>query len=225
MPVNWSLGLAPDIGGAFQQGYQQASRRNALSSYARDNNPQALNALAEFEPAFVMQEKQRMAQQQQAQQQQQENQLPMLGRLLEYGAQGPQQWQEAIGFAQKRGIDISQVPQEYNPEWAQQQAQMIKMVQSPEGQEVLSSAGKQAYDEGLRPGDGRFEARVTELVNAGLVKTIPYGPGGNVAAFDTRTGQTTPVVQGQSVEAPVPYDPNEWEYVEGGSGGNAGGGF
>lgn len=74
MPVNWNLGVMPDVGGnalaAFktgQQERQQADQRNAMAAYAiSPEDPQALNALAPHNPEFVVQRKQQMAQQQQA---------------------------------------------------------------------------------------------------------------------------------------------------------------
>lgn len=69
MPVNWGLGVMPDVGGnalnAFKQGQQerqQADARNALAAYATNpDDEQALNALAPHQPQLVIQRKQEMA--------------------------------------------------------------------------------------------------------------------------------------------------------------------
>lgn len=72
MPVNWGMGVMPDIGGnamrAFDQGREQRQQeqgRNALSAYATDQSEANLNALAPHNPQFVMQQKQQMQKQQQ----------------------------------------------------------------------------------------------------------------------------------------------------------------
>jgi len=79
MPVNWNMGLMPDVGGnalaAFDKG--RAERKvmdgqNAMTAYAQNPNDATLNGLAGFEPKFVIEQKQ--AQQAQAQKQQ-ESQL------------------------------------------------------------------------------------------------------------------------------------------------------
>lgn len=75
MSVNWSMGIAPDVGGnafnAFLKG-QDARReeqgRNALAAYAVNPNEQSLNALAQSQPQFVIQQKQQMAEKQAAEQ-------------------------------------------------------------------------------------------------------------------------------------------------------------
>jgi len=65
MSVDWRLGLAPDVGGnafnAFLQG-QQAKEgdmaKNAMTAYVTDPNANNLNALAPYQPQFVLQQKQ-----------------------------------------------------------------------------------------------------------------------------------------------------------------------
>lgn len=57
--INWNLLQVPNIGAAFQQGYDTKRQQNALSAYAQNpQDGQALNALAEFNPEFVIKQKQ-----------------------------------------------------------------------------------------------------------------------------------------------------------------------
>lgn len=76
MPVNWSLGLAENVGDRFMQGFEQgrqiAKERavdNALAQYASDpSGPDAINALLRADPRLGIQlmERQREQQRQQA---------------------------------------------------------------------------------------------------------------------------------------------------------------
>lgn len=74
MPVQWGLGVMPDIGGnamrAYDQGRAQKKEedgQNALSAYATDPSEANLNGLAGFQPQFVIQQRQQMQKQQQDQ--------------------------------------------------------------------------------------------------------------------------------------------------------------
>jgi hypothetical protein len=73
--VNWGIGEAVDVGGMVRQGFErgrverdQRLQRNALATYAQDPNPQNLNALAPYQPEFVLRERERQNEIQQAQQ-------------------------------------------------------------------------------------------------------------------------------------------------------------
>lgn len=63
--INWGLGVMPDIGGnamqAFEQGRarkQQELGQNALTAYATDPSDGNLNALAQYQPEFVIRQRQ-----------------------------------------------------------------------------------------------------------------------------------------------------------------------
>lgn len=72
--VNWNLGVMPDVGqnalAAFKQGQQegqQAKAKNAMAAYATNpDDPNALNALAPYNPEYVVKRKQEMHEQTQA---------------------------------------------------------------------------------------------------------------------------------------------------------------
>lgn len=60
MPVNWGLGIAPDIGKTFMDAFQQGRQQNALAKYATDPNDQNLNALAPYKPEFVVAQREKL---------------------------------------------------------------------------------------------------------------------------------------------------------------------
>lgn len=114
--------------------------------------------------------------------------LPMLTRLLETVEDEPG-YQRAKVMAQRYGVDISALPQNFDPAWKQQSLTMMRAMGSPEGQKVMSTAGKQAYDEGLRPNTPQFNQRVRQLVEAGLTKTLTTQQGGSAFTFNPVTGE------------------------------------
>lgn len=165
---------------AFKAGRQEREQRdyrNALAGYAMNPNEQGLASVAQYNPEFVIQERGRLQQQQQAQQQQQRNDLPVMERLLSQAT--PENWQQLLGVAQQHGLDVSQVPQQYDPQWLQETHALVQALQTPQGQEALSTAGKIAMDMGFQPGTPEFNQRVTDIFIAQEAK--PY-----VIAGETR---------------------------------------
>lgn len=243
--INWGLAQGNGFQNALATGMQMGAQareaadrreyRNALAQYD-PNNPDTLKAVMQVDPrtGMQLQNQQAQAQQHQAQMQAQQQQqrkadLPMLGKLLNFASQGPDQWQQAIGVAQQYGIDISGIPQQFDPDWAKSQATVIGALSTPEGQEALSTAGKQAVDMGFRPGTPEFQAKVTEIWQQN--GAIPYtdAQGATRLYVPGKSAQAGPesgsVVGGFRFKGGNPNDRANWEPVTGGSGGNAGGNF
>ena len=195
MAVNWGLAGGNGFGNALATGLQlgQVARqrqeekeyRNALAQYD-PNNPETIKPIMEVDPrtGLHLQQQAQRAQAQQAEQRRAD--LPMMTRLLEHAAQGPEQWQQARGLAQQYGIDVSGLPEQFDPEWAQAQAQTMKLLATPEGQEALSTAGKQAVDMGYRPGTPEFAQAVRDIYLAGASK--PYVVGGETRLYTPKIG-------------------------------------
>lgn len=250
----------PNVGqnvlNAYQQGREmrrQEDARNALAAYATNPNEQSLNALAPVAPEFVIQQRQSMAKQQldqrAAQQKQHQEQIGIVGRLLS-SVRDEQTYQQALAAARQGGLDLTDVPQTYDPNWVSQ-TKMLVAAYNQDGGQALSSYGKIAMDRGLQPGTPEFSNFVMQAWQADQVKTIPYTQGGGVAGYNPATGSVSTIVapnpggyaagtpvQGGAQAGPAPgatvngfrfkggnpNDRNSWEPV-GGSGGNVGGGF
>lgn len=213
--INWGIAAGPtafdnalakgvQMGQMVRQRQDEKEKRNALATYATNPSEEGLAGLAPHVPEFVIAERQRMAaaqQQQQAQQTQQRRaDMPMVGRLLDHASQGPEQWQQALGMAKQYGIDLTSagVPEAFDPQWAKSQSTMFKALQTDEGQEALSTIGKQAVDMGFKPGTPEFQAKVTEIWQQN--GAIPY------TALD---GSTRLYIPGRNgVPAPQPISEN-----------------
>lgn len=211
--VNWALGVMPDIGGnamaAFERGRQQREQqdaRKALTAYAVNQTPESLNALAPYNPEFVIKERDRLAASQRERQEQRRADLPLIGRLLD-NATDDASWQQSLNIAREYGIDTSELPATYDPTVIAQYKQTLQLLQDPKAQEALSTAGKLAVDRGYKPGTPEFNKVVTEIWMAEQNKTIPYTQGGGVAGYNSATGQTFTIIQpnpgGYETGAPV----------------------
>lgn len=194
MSVDWRLGLAPDVTGnafsAFMQGQQaqEADKsKNALTAYVTNPNEQTLTANAQYNPQFVMQERARMQQAQAEQAKQAREQLLQVSQLFD-GVTDEASYQQRLNAARRMNLDVTDAPPNYDPKWVEETGGIFKFF--AEKPEALSALGKQAADEGFRPGTPDFNHRVVELGKAERMKTLSVQPGGGVATYDPQTGQT-----------------------------------
>ncbi len=111
--------------------------------------------------------------------------LPLMGRLLDH-AKDEGTYQQSRQVAQQYGIDVSQLPETFDPAWVAQQRETIKALSDPVKSEALSAAGKLAVDQGFKPGTPDFNQRVTEIFRAQEAK--PYTVGGDTRLYTPDIG-------------------------------------
>jgi hypothetical protein len=233
--IQWGLSGGNNALGMFQMGAQigqnlrqrqeDRARDDALRSYA--SNPQAPNALApviQADPRLGLQLQQQRAEQasQQAatQQQQRRADMPILSRLLDH-ATDETTYQQARQAAASYGIDVSGIPANYDANWVGQQKMLLKAVQTPQGQEALSTAGRQAMDLGYRPGTPEFTQITRQLVEASLAQAYT-GSQGETRLYTPQIGgpgqvqggpQVGTIEEGYRFKGGNPADPSAWEPV------------
>lgn len=125
--VNWGLGVAQqNPGNAFMEAYKQGQQtrrqdqaRQAMAALVQNpNDPQALAVLAAVDPASAMQFRQQQIEYTKAQlAQHQESILKGAEIVRQVQPKDQRSWDQARALAAQIGIDISQVPTEYNPEY------------------------------------------------------------------------------------------------------------
>jgi hypothetical protein len=111
-----------------------------------------------------------------AQQKQQGADMGVFRQLLQKAAQSPEGWQQAVGAAQSMGLDVSKIPQQYDPQWAQQQlfiadalerdkdslpglAQEVMLALPPDQRDPNSPAFRQAFTAAL---ENKYAAEYTD---------------------------------------------------------------
>jgi hypothetical protein len=130
MAINWELGLqrGPDAGQAFVQSFEHAQQnrrveivRQALAALQADpNNQRAMAALAQADPETAMQYRAQLLQQQKELLAQHSDSILKGGEIIrQFKPQDQPSYSAALQAAQQSGIDISQVPQQYNPQYVQ----------------------------------------------------------------------------------------------------------
>lgn len=242
MAVNWGIGQG---GGAAQNalqlgaqfGQQLRQRRdeerfsNALSGLV--SNPQADEAqFLEWTKGLPGQQvmqlaqlrgqyQQQAAQGQRAQVEQRRADIPMLSRLLD-GITDEASYQNARATAEQYGIDISSAPANYDANWVSSRQSTLRMIQTPEGQQILSNAGKIAADLGHKPGTPEYRAAVERIATAQFAQ--PYtGANGETRLYQPQIGlvgtpesQNPPVghiEEGYRFKGGDPSNPSNWEAV------------
>lgn len=213
-----ALAQGMQFGQMARQRGEEKEFKNALAQFD-PTNPETLKPIMAARPEVGLQLQGQVQQQQQARQQKQQTDMGTFRRLLKHAAQSPEGWMQALSGAQQLGLDVSGVPQQYDPEWAQQQLFIMDALETPEGKEALSTAGKQAVDMGFQPGTPEFQAKVTEIWQQN--GAIPYTDASGATRLyipGRQSGGPQPgsVVSGFRFKGGNPNDPNAWEPAQGG---------
>ena len=212
---------------AFQGGQQmrqQMDTRKALG--ALTSNPEdagAMQLLSRANPQMAMQFQQRQAEQRKAQLAEAREKLILTGRLMD-GAT-PEDYAQRLQAAQSMGLDVSNVPQQYDPNWIAQSQMQVRALLGKVEQELMAVApGTVVFDKTSRqpvyqnPAKPRFYA----VPPGGML--VPEPGAGQSVAPPVATPQPGQVEDGYRFRGGNPADPNAWEPV-GDAGGNASGGF
>jgi hypothetical protein len=185
MAVDWALGLQQgNAGDAFSQAFQQGQQtqrqniaRQAMAALVQDpNNPKALAALAQVDPQTAMEFRKQQIENTKAQLAQHQDSIVKGAEIIrQFNPKDQQSYTQALMAAQQAGIDISQVPQEYNPQYV-------------DGVVKLADALKPQAGDGIhfitpQPGGGAYgydprTEKVTTIIqpNNGVSSPTPGSP-------------------------------------------------
>lgn len=121
-----SYGQQGNAGDAFSQSFQQGQvnnrqnlARSAMAALAQDpNNPRALAALAQADPQTAMEFRRNQVEVTRQQLAQHQDSILKGAEILrQFNPKDQASYSAAIAAAQQAGVDISQVPQQYNPQY------------------------------------------------------------------------------------------------------------
>lgn len=127
--VNWGLGLQQTNPGnafmdAFKQGQtqrRQDTARQAMSVLVQNpNDPKALAALAQVDPASAMEFRKQQIEYSKAQLAQHQDSILKGAEIIrETNPTDQASWTRTLALAQQAGVDVTQVPQQFNQEYVQ----------------------------------------------------------------------------------------------------------
>jgi hypothetical protein len=222
MAVNWALGLQQGNPGdalnqAFQQGQQNNranTARSAMAALVADpNNTRALQALASVDPASAQQfQQQRIEQAKEQLAQHQDSILKGAEIIRQFNPKDQQGYSAALAAAQQAGIDVSQVPQQYDPNYVDgvvKLADALKPQTSDNMKFITPQPGGGAYGYDprtgavktiIQPNDGSQPSgapAVPQVHDQSSYDAIPPGaqymtPDGHVRVKGGQAGQSSP---------------------------------
>ena len=251
MAIDWNLARGPSgfenalaqglqFGSQLAERRQQEEQRNALSAYAIDPNEGNFNALAQHMPEYAIQVRGQRDQARQREQQAGYEGIQQFRPVLEQAMQSPQAWQQARTALAQSGHDISDVPEQFDPNWAQGQLMILNaaddgslpgIVQEFQaaGIDVDTPTGQQALRDAL---EGKYGSEYTDPqgnVRRRRLFNLPPVGGQQTAQAPQMAGvpSGSPLSQPAPVQAPQPgaiedgyrfrggnpADPNSWEPV------------
>lgn len=218
---------------AFQQGMENnrvTAARNAMSVLARDpTNQGALAALAKADPTTAMAyRKQQLEYSKTLLDQHQDSILRGAEIIRQFQPKDQASYSAALQAAQQAGIDISQVPQQFNPAYVDG---VVKIADALKPQAGTQDPGiirefNIATQRGLVQPGTTYQQYVT-MRNPGMSTpvTIPYGaqvaPGGSDMPTVASPDDAAKLPPGKQFRLPD----GRIGTVPGGTSGNAGGGF
>lgn len=170
--INWALGQGNGAQNAFQTGFQIGDMLRQ-----RGERRDQMNALAQRQAAAD----------QQAAQERRRADLPFVGRLLNT-VTDEASYQQARGVAQQYGIDLSNAPQNFDPNWIEQQKLTVQSLADPHKQEALTNIAKELVDAGYQYGSTDFNTMLRQRIAASDAKYVPLAPGGGLAAVQPGQG-------------------------------------
>jgi hypothetical protein len=152
MAVNWALGLQQgNAGDAFAQSFQQGqvnNRQNMARSamaalVANPGNQRALQALASVDPQAAQQFQAQHQQQTQALLEQHRDNIVKGAQLIrQMQPKDDARWQQVLNMARQAGIDTTEVPPHFDPQYVQGVVQLADtFAPQPNGQIVPFTEG------------------------------------------------------------------------------------
>lgn len=213
--INWGMLQGPSVPDALQAGLQ-TGQRNALLHRDIQMQDEAMN----MRRAEAQRQAGRDARQERMELSQDQQRFVVTGaRVIEQvRPQDQAGWDRARSTMQQLGFDVSEVPPQFDPNYASQVVEAARAI-TDHSVQPQSNAAKQAVDMGYRPGTPEFQTVVRQIIEAGM--TQPYtGSGGETRVYTPRIGgpaqsgpQPGAIEDGYRFKGGNPADPSSWEPV------------
>lgn len=208
MQIDWRLlGPPVDVAGAFQGGFARGSALRQMREERERQEGFQRSALAAFDPqtgqidpvrmrsafaqagdiegAMRFEESQR--EQAAAQRTAQRQQMMDVARLLDE-ATDQASYDRGRAIAQRMGLDMSDIPEAYDPAWVDQQRQIMRdFIERPQ---EMTSFMREAQAAGIVPGSEEFRNAFNRRYNA--PRYFPLNPGGRLELDPSYTGPDAP---------------------------------
>ncbi len=236
LDINWGLLQPVDVGGNFQRGFEMGQQRiqkqqmkSALAAYSQDpTNPEAQNALASVSPEYAMQlgqyrmeAPQREAAQQEKISERQRQNLIMGGKILRQIKPTDQaSYDQARQMAAQVGVDISGVPEQFDPQYVSQIVQTADALDPPKSGEMPGIAKEVDYYRSIGRHDLAEQRMESHAAGSPLIMDMGDGRKAVYPRGGLGGGAPGPapgaIEDGFRFKGGNPADRSSWEPVNGG---------
>lgn len=237
MAINWGMAGGQDTGtnalAMFERGREmkrEDTTRNALSAYAQNPNDQTLAPVLAADPRLGIQLRGQQQTQQANQRKQQQEQMLIMGKLLR-NANDPQSYAQSRTAAQQYGLDISGVPEQFDPAWVGQQRLLVDAF-NEDGGAKISGIARELVDAGYDIESPEGQAALRSVISNKYASEYVDDRGNTRrrSALNLEPAQGGPqpgvIEDGYRFKGGNPADPSAWEQVgQGGPTQPASGGF
>ena len=223
MAIQWGLAGNGGFQNAFAMGQhlgnqiRQTRADNALAAYAKNPGEETLGGVIEADPRLGYRLREHEAERAAAARKEQLGAIPTTINMLRAAKANPQAYGAIRAQAIQMGIPGAEsVPEQFDPAWVDQQLTTMEAFATPQGQEALSTAGKQAMDLGYRPGTPEFASVTRQIIEAGMAR--PYtGAQGETRLYTPQIGGQGQALGGiPRISGTADYDalPPGAEYID-----------
>ncbi len=174
--VNWQIAQGPNsfqqaLGVGVQLGRQakQSRAENAFGAYAQDPSEENYSAVAKTSPRLAIQLRDRQEARQRATidaekkaKIEKREGVVSMAKILD-GANDPASYAQGLAVAQQLGMDISSVPQQYDPKWVNQQRFITSVLIDKE--DKLPGIAQELQAAGYEPGTPDFKQAMIGVIN------------------------------------------------------------
>lgn len=213
---------------SFEQGQEkrrEVDGRNALTAYAMNpDDPAAFQGLAQHHPQAAMQVRERQQKQQQAALEQHRESIVTGAKIFrQLGVKDDASYQQARGIAQQMGIDLADVPPQYDPQYVQGVIAIAdtfappKQSTQPASVEEYQFAKGQGFEGGYMDFIETKRGPIVANNGDGTFTIVPRGMAGQQGGAPQGEGpQPGAVEDGYRFKGGNPADRNAWEPVASG---------
>lgn len=193
----------------------------------------AWNALFQADPRLAYQLRQQEQRQQADQREQQQAGMLSVGKMLRAAKADPSRYGQIRAAAAQNGIDISRVPETYDPAWVDQQLMFVDSMEKDGGAQI-SGIKRELIDAGYVDGSPELAAAMRNVISSKYASEYVDEKGNtrrrstlNLGGAQPTAGPQPGVVEdGYRFKGGNPADPSAWEPVaQGGPQSPAAGGF